>query len=151
MFALDDAGVIGVRIVNAVGRVEFNPVEIIREDSDGVWVAGLPEMTTVITVGQELVVPGNWLRWTSKQPRKCRPPHRQAPPPQTWPPTHERHHRRGHQPAKTTLLVLFMVVLAGLAARVAIPIANDPSIQVPFFVVTIVHEGISPKTPSACW
>ena len=58
MFALDDAGVIGVRIVNAVGRVEFNPVEIIREDSDGVWVAGLPEMTTVITVGQELVVPG---------------------------------------------------------------------------------------------
>ena len=58
LFALDDAGVIGVRIVNAVGRVEFNPVEIIREDSDGVWVAGLPEMTTVITVGQELVVPG---------------------------------------------------------------------------------------------
>ena len=58
LFALDDAGVIGVRTVNAIGRVEFNPVEIIREDRDGVWVAGLPEMTTVITVGQELVVPG---------------------------------------------------------------------------------------------
>lgn len=58
LFALDDAGLIGVRTVNAVGRVEFNPVEIIREDQDGVWVAGLPEMTTVITVGQELVVPG---------------------------------------------------------------------------------------------
>ena len=47
--------------------------------------------------------------------------------------------------AKTTLLVLFMVVLAGLGARFAIPIANDPSIQVPFFVVTIAHEGISPE------
>ena len=58
LFALDDAGLIGVRTVNAIGRVEFNPVEIIREDQDGVWVAGLPEMTTVITVGQELVVPG---------------------------------------------------------------------------------------------
>lgn len=58
LFALDDAGLIGVRTVNAVGRVEFNPVEIIREDQDGVWVAGLPEMTTIITVGQELVVPG---------------------------------------------------------------------------------------------
>ena len=47
--------------------------------------------------------------------------------------------------AKTTLLVLLMVVLAGLAARVAIPVASDPNIQVPFFVVTIIHEGISPE------
>ena len=47
--------------------------------------------------------------------------------------------------AKTTLLVLLMVLLAGGAARVAIPIANDPDIQVPFYVITIVHEGISPE------
>ena len=33
-------------------------VEIVREDSDGVWVSGLPNVTTLITVGQELVVPG---------------------------------------------------------------------------------------------
>ena len=62
LFALDDAGVIGVRTVNAVGRVEFNPVRIIREEEDGVWVAGLPEMTTLITVGQELVVPGELVK-----------------------------------------------------------------------------------------
>ena len=62
LFALDDAGVIGVRTVNAVGRVEFNPVRIIREEGDGVWVAGLPEMTTLITVGQELVVPGELVK-----------------------------------------------------------------------------------------
>ncbi len=47
--------------------------------------------------------------------------------------------------AKTTMLVLLMVVLAGLAARSAIPISNDPNIQVPFFVVTVFHEGISPE------
>ena len=47
--------------------------------------------------------------------------------------------------AKTSMLVLLMVVLAGLAARSAIPIANDPDIQVPFFVVSVFHEGISPE------
>ncbi len=46
---------------------------------------------------------------------------------------------------RTTLLALFIVLLAGLAARIAIPVANDPSIQVPFFVITIIHEGISPE------
>ena len=39
-------------------RVELHPVSIIREASDGVWVSGLPNVATVITVGQELVVPG---------------------------------------------------------------------------------------------
>ena len=47
--------------------------------------------------------------------------------------------------AKTTLLVLLMVVFAGLAARAAIPVASEPNIQVPFFVITIIHEGISPE------
>ncbi len=46
---------------------------------------------------------------------------------------------------RTTLLLMFMVVLAGLIARSAIPIANEPHIEVPFFAVTIVHEGISPE------
>ncbi len=58
LFALNDVGDIGVRIINANGRVEFNTIEVIRDDGDGVWVAGLPEVTTLITVGQELVVPG---------------------------------------------------------------------------------------------
>jgi multidrug efflux system membrane fusion protein len=58
VFTLDDAGNIGVRIVNADHRVELHPVTIIREATDGVWVSGLPNVATVITVGQELVVPG---------------------------------------------------------------------------------------------
>ena len=58
LFALNDAGIVGVRTVDADGRVAFNPIEIVRDDADGVWVTGLPDVATVITVGQELVVPG---------------------------------------------------------------------------------------------
>ena len=58
LFALDDAGALGVRTVGADGRVAFHPIEIVRDDVDGVWVAGLPEIATLITLGQELVAPG---------------------------------------------------------------------------------------------
>jgi len=58
LFALDDEGRIGVRTVNEEGKVEFHHVTIVRDEPDGVWVSGLPEVATLITVGQELVVPG---------------------------------------------------------------------------------------------
>ena len=46
---------------------------------------------------------------------------------------------------RTSLLLMVMVVIAGLFARAAIPIASEPHIVVPFFSVTVVHEGISPE------
>ncbi|MEZ5559037.1 MAG: hypothetical protein R3E86_10940 [Pseudomonadales bacterium] len=52
LFALDDAGQIGVRVVNDANRVEYYPVQILRDDVDGVWVTGLPDPATLITVGQ---------------------------------------------------------------------------------------------------
>ena len=58
LFALDDSGQIGVRTVNEQGAVEFHHVLIVRDEPDGVWVSGLPDVATLITVGQELVVPG---------------------------------------------------------------------------------------------
>jgi multidrug efflux system membrane fusion protein len=58
LFALDDAGKMGLRIVNSDDRVEFHHVNIVGDAVDGVWVAGLPEVATIITVGQELVVAG---------------------------------------------------------------------------------------------
>ena len=54
------------------------------------------------------------------------------------------------QRSRTTLLVLFMVIIAGLLARTAIPIANEPDIEVPFFVVSVYHEGISPARYWIC-
>ncbi len=47
--------------------------------------------------------------------------------------------------SRTTLLIMVMVVLAGLIARAAIPVASEPDIQVPFYIITVVHEGISPE------
>jgi multidrug efflux system membrane fusion protein len=61
LFALNDAGEIGVRTVNEDGAVVFHLVQIVSEAADGVWVAGLPDVTTLITVGQELVVPGEFV------------------------------------------------------------------------------------------
>ncbi|MCZ6887994.1 MAG: efflux RND transporter periplasmic adaptor subunit [Gammaproteobacteria bacterium] len=58
LFALDDAGGIGVRTLTDDNHVEFHPVTIIDDDVDGVWITGLPDVTRLITVGQELVVPG---------------------------------------------------------------------------------------------
>ncbi len=58
VLALDDAGNIGVRIVDADDRVRFQRVDILSDAADGVWVRGLPPVTTLITVGQELVVAG---------------------------------------------------------------------------------------------
>ncbi len=58
VLALDDVGELGVRILNADDRVEFVRIRVIRDSPTGLWVTGLPETVTLITVGQELVVPG---------------------------------------------------------------------------------------------
>lgn len=58
LFALNDEGQVGVRIVNDERRVEYHPIEVVADDTDGAWVTGLPDVITLITVGQELVVPG---------------------------------------------------------------------------------------------
>ena len=46
---------------------------------------------------------------------------------------------------RTTLLLMFMVILAGIAARILIPIESDPNVEVPIFLVVVPHEGISPE------
>jgi len=57
ILVLDDAGTVGVRVVtNGIAR--FLPVHIISDGPDGMWVAGLPDHVSVITVGQEFVTNG---------------------------------------------------------------------------------------------
>lgn len=46
---------------------------------------------------------------------------------------------------RTTLSLLAVMVLVGIMARVALPIANDPHVDLPLFYVGVVHEGISPE------
>ncbi len=46
---------------------------------------------------------------------------------------------------RTTLLLMLMVIIAGVASMRAISIEADPYIQVPFYQVLVFHEGISPE------
>ncbi len=56
--SLDRNGQLGIKTVDAAKRAVFNPVEIVDESPEGVWVAGLPQRATVITVGHEDVSDG---------------------------------------------------------------------------------------------
>ena len=55
---LDDAGIMGVRTINSDNIVEFNPVHIVNDEPDGIWVTGLGDVARIIIVGQQLVVSG---------------------------------------------------------------------------------------------
>jgi multidrug efflux system membrane fusion protein len=59
LLTLDDAGNVGVKIINEQGQVEFVVADIALSSHDGVWLAGLPETATIITVGQGYVTPGS--------------------------------------------------------------------------------------------
>ncbi|MEM7546718.1 MAG: efflux RND transporter periplasmic adaptor subunit [Pseudomonadota bacterium] len=54
---LDNEGELGVRI-NEDGLARFIPVTILRDETQGVWVEGLPERAEVIVVGQEFIIDG---------------------------------------------------------------------------------------------
>ena len=58
LLTLDDAGNIGVKLVDESGTVRFVVADIALSSDDGLWVAGLPETATIITVGQGFVSPG---------------------------------------------------------------------------------------------
>ncbi len=58
VLVLNEAGQIGVRIAREDDTVQFVPVEILADTEDGVWLGGLPEQITVITVGQDYVGEG---------------------------------------------------------------------------------------------
>ncbi len=56
---LDDVGKFGVRVLNDADKTsKFMPVNIIAQDTDGMWVSGLPNMVTVVTIGQDYVRDG---------------------------------------------------------------------------------------------
>jgi len=58
ILTLNDSGAIGVRVVEAGNTVAWNEVQILGNEDGAVWVAGLPETVTIITVGQEYVEAG---------------------------------------------------------------------------------------------
>ena len=58
LLTLDDAGRIGVRMVDNGDIVRFKPVKLLDDAQTNVWVGGLPERVRLIVVGQDYVTDG---------------------------------------------------------------------------------------------
>jgi len=59
ILSLGTSGDLGIKMVNENNEVVFSAIEIVRAQTDGVWVTGLPEMAQIITVGQGFVNAGD--------------------------------------------------------------------------------------------
>ena len=59
ILSLNEQGVIGVKSIDSNNLVQFHPVELVRTEAEGVWLSGLPEITTVIVQGQGFVNTGD--------------------------------------------------------------------------------------------
>lgn len=55
---LDDAGTMGLRIVDENSRAQFVPVTLLRDTPQGILLTGLPDEADVIIIGQEYVTDG---------------------------------------------------------------------------------------------
>lgn len=58
MISLDDRGVLGLNTVNEDAVVVFHEIELVRVQSDAVWVTGLPRRTRIITIRPGFVAEG---------------------------------------------------------------------------------------------
>ena len=59
---LDDTGTIGIKTLDRNNTVQFNNVEIVGDETNqldpGIWVTGMQGNITLVTLGQEIVFPG---------------------------------------------------------------------------------------------
>jgi multidrug efflux system membrane fusion protein len=64
LLVLDERGALGLKTVDEANRVGFFEVEVVKAETGGVWVTGLPDAVSLITIGQgfvrsgEIVEPG---------------------------------------------------------------------------------------------
>jgi membrane fusion protein, multidrug efflux system len=58
LLTLDAEGELGLKTVDAAGKVVFNRISIAQSGSNGIWVTGLPDQADIIVVGQGYVSAG---------------------------------------------------------------------------------------------
>ncbi len=58
LLTLDEQKRIGLRYLDVGGFVSFIPADIVDENPDGIWIAGLPHEALIVAEGQESVTPG---------------------------------------------------------------------------------------------
>jgi multidrug efflux system membrane fusion protein len=59
ILSLGSSGELGIKTVDEDNRVVFSLVSIVRAQTDGIWVTGLPDHADIITVGQGFVQAGD--------------------------------------------------------------------------------------------
>ena len=64
---LDQDGKIGIRHIDSNNKVIFSGVEIVGDKGELVWVTGLPDKVTIITVGQEFVMEDQKVNYTLEE------------------------------------------------------------------------------------
>lgn len=58
ILSLGTDGTLGIKTVNADDIVEFHRIGIVRAQTDGIWVSGLPDEARIISIGQGFVNDG---------------------------------------------------------------------------------------------
>src|SRR5262245_27623122 len=73
VLTLGPNGEVGVKLVDETDTVRFAPVQILREDVNGLWVTGLAPTVRLIVVGQEFVIDGQLVRPVDAKPGDVKP------------------------------------------------------------------------------
>ncbi|NDV85762.1 efflux RND transporter periplasmic adaptor subunit [Aurantimonas aggregata] len=68
LLALGPDGTLGVKAVDEDETVVFHPINLVRAETDGIWVSGPPEAMRVISVGQGFVSSGETVRVIEADP-----------------------------------------------------------------------------------
>jgi len=58
ILALDESGTLGVKAVSDQDEVVFHAIEVVKTESNGAWVTGIPDDSEIITLGQGFVNAG---------------------------------------------------------------------------------------------
>ncbi|EAS51725.1 putative efflux transporter, RND family, membrane fusion protein subunit [Aurantimonas manganoxydans SI85-9A1] len=80
LLALGPDGTLGVKAVGEDDVVSFHPIELVRAETDGIWVSGLPEELRIISVGQGFVAAGETVRVVAPEPGESGEPETAADP-----------------------------------------------------------------------
>jgi membrane fusion protein, multidrug efflux system len=67
VLSLGTDGALGVKTVGEDGTVAFNAVDVVRAQTDGVWISGLPDTARIITIGQGFVQAGDNVRVSERE------------------------------------------------------------------------------------
>jgi len=69
VLSLGSDGALGVKIVENEDVVKFYPVELVRAETKGIWITGLPDAARIISVGQGFVSDGETVITSEADPQ----------------------------------------------------------------------------------